>query len=333
MKKCGHKEQFRDMITSRAVAKYDNSLSNHKDKTKPMYRSKEEMVKQWKEKGGKPDKSSWFRKSGATGVFNVPASEGSKLAAVVRQVLDKGLGPKDSRIVVQERPGCSVRTNLVTSRCFPRPSCNRQFCPWYINGKNCYEACYRESVGYAARCRRCRTEQLQAGKLENEVVESIYIGESSRSLPTRCSSHFRDYRQEMKKKRTVNLTVPGGRPQNRTRVESEGEEEGKRGGEGEGGGGVSSWLADHSRTAHNSVMSPIMTEDYEFVKTGTFTKPLHRQVGEFLRISMAQTNGRIKVSRKITRKVDKELLNRQDENWSWGAKTKLTAGQRSWGSR
>ena len=92
-------------------------------------------------------------------------------------------------------------------------------------------------------------------------------------------------------------------------------------------------MADHSRTAHNSVMSPIMTEDYEFVTTGTFMKPLHRQVDEFLRISMAELNGSIKVSRKITWKVEKELLNRQDENWSWGAKTKLTAGQKSWGSR
>ena len=209
MKKCGHKEKFRDMITSRAVAKYNNSLSNHTNKTKPMYRSKEEMVKQWKEKGGKPDKSNWFGKSGATGVFNVPASEGSKLAAVVRQVLDKEMGPKNSKIVVQERPGCSVRTNLVTSRCFPRPSCNRQFCPWFINGENCYDACYRESVGYAARCRRCRTEQIQAGKLGNEVTDSVYLGESSRSLPTRSSLNFRDYRQEIKKNKGRNGTSHG----------------------------------------------------------------------------------------------------------------------------
>ena len=80
-------------------------------------------------------------------------------------------------------------------------------------------------------------------------------------------------------------------------------------------------------------MSPIMTEDYEFVTIGTFSKPLHRQVVQSLRISMAELNGKIKVSNKVTWKVEKELLNCQDENWSWGAKTKLTAGQKSWGSR
>ena len=100
-------------------------------------------------------------------------------------------------------------------------------------------------MGYAARCRRCRTEQIQAGKLGNEVTDSVYLGESSRSLPTRSSLHFRDYRQEMKKKNVkFSAAVPGGQTQNRTRVESEGEEEGER------GGGVSSCMADHSRTAN-----------------------------------------------------------------------------------
>jgi hypothetical protein len=314
-------------------------LSNHNSKRKAMYRSKEEMTRQWQEKGGKPDKADWFRKSGATGVFNVPATEGSKLAAVVRTVLDTVPGPKDSKIVVQERPGSSVRQNLVTSRCFPRASCNRPFCPWVINGENCYEACYTESVGYVARCRRCRTEQLQAGKEETEVVDVVYIGESSRSLPTRSSLHFRDYRQDIKKKRgKTDEAIPVGRKQNRTRLTSEGEEEGGgEGGErGEGGGGggeggVSSWMADHSRSTHNSVISLDFTEDYEFSVTGRFQKPLHRQVVEYLNITKAEQEGKVKINTKITWKVSKELMNRQDENWSWGQKTKLTAGQKSWG--
>ena len=319
------------MITSRAVAKYENSLANHTAKRKPMYRSKEEMVKEWQEKGGKPDKSNWFRKSGATGVFNVPATEGSKLADVVRKVLDTVPGPKDSKIAGQERPGCSVRGNLVTSRCFPRASCGRQFCPWVINGENCHKACYRESVGYAARCRRCRTTQLQSGKTENEVIDSAYIGESSRSLPSRSALHFRDYRQDMKKKSVkISVAAPGSNSQYRERVASEGED-GE--GEGEEKRGVSSWMADHCRSVHNSKVSDNLFEDYEFVTTNTYTKPLHRQVDEFLKINNAEQKGVIKINRKVTWKVNKELLNRQDENWSWGSKSKLTAGQKSWGSK
>ena len=93
------------------------------------------------------------------------------------------------------------------------------------------------------------------------VIENLWV-----MLPDAADAEQNRYkRQEMKRKNVkFSAAVPGGRTQNRTRVESEGEEEGDRGGE---GGGVSSWMADHSRTAHNSVMSPIMTEDYEFVTT------------------------------------------------------------------
>ena len=47
--------------------------------------------------------------------------------------------------------------------------------------------------------------------------------------------------------------------------------------EGEGGtaGAVSSWMADHARDKHKGVMSADPLQDYEFVKTGTFMKPLH----------------------------------------------------------
>ena len=92
-------------------------------------------------------------------------------------------------------------------------------------------------------------------------------------------------------------------------------------------------MADHCRSVHNSKVSDNLFEDYEFVTTNTYTKPLHRQVDEFLMINNAEQKGVIKINRKVTWKVNKELLNRQDENWSWGSKSKLTAGQKSWGSR
>ena len=90
-------------------------------------------------------------------------------------------------------------------------------------------------------------------------------------------------------------------------------------------------MADHSRNVHNSVISLDFTEDYEFTITGRFKKPLHRQVVEYLNITRAEQEGKVKINHKITWKVKKELMNRQDENWSWGQKTKLTAGQKSWG--
>ena len=77
MRRCGHKQEFRNMITCRAVAKYQNSLRNHLEGKKVMYRTRKEMVHQWSQEGGKPTKSDWFKKSGATGVFNVAATKDS----------------------------------------------------------------------------------------------------------------------------------------------------------------------------------------------------------------------------------------------------------------
>ena len=54
MMKCGHKQEFRNMITCRAVAKYENSLENHRSGVKVMYRKREEMISQWEREGGKP---------------------------------------------------------------------------------------------------------------------------------------------------------------------------------------------------------------------------------------------------------------------------------------
>ena len=55
--------------------------------------------------------------------------------------------------------------------------------------------------------------------------------------------------------------------------------------------------------------------DYEFAVTGTFLKPLHRQVDEHLWMQKAETTGKVKIGRGV-RKVNKSLLNRKEESWS-----------------
>ena len=129
----------------------------------------------------------------------------------------------------------------------------------------------------AGRCRRCITAQSEQGVTDDDMKHSVYLGESSRSLPSRSAFHFRDYTQEMKKKIVVEKWTSrdeegtGGRGE-RVRRGSEDEEE-------EGGVpvSVSSWMADHSRECHGGVISTNPMMDYEFEVTGTFLKPLHRQ--------------------------------------------------------
>ena len=126
-----------------------------------MYRTRKEMTKQWAEEGGKPTKSDWFRKSGATSVFNVPATKNLELALAVEEVLYTGPGPtaQGGKAKVQEKPGTSVRSSLMRANLFPRDSCGKgNRCPWTARGEACRERCYRESIGYIARCLTCRRD-------------------------------------------------------------------------------------------------------------------------------------------------------------------------------
>ena len=71
MMRCGHRFEFRSMITCRAVSKYMNSLRNHLTGKKVMYRDRLEMVQQWEKEGGKPTKTDWFQKGGGPQVSSM----------------------------------------------------------------------------------------------------------------------------------------------------------------------------------------------------------------------------------------------------------------------
>jgi hypothetical protein len=247
-------------------------------------------------------------------VFNLPATKDSKLAMAVQQVLDTVPGPTGSKIRVQERPGRSVRSTLCSANPFPRPSCGRLHCPWTQRGEDCRERCYRESVGYAARCCRCRAEQEQQGIAADEIRDQVYIGESSRSLPTRAGLHYRDYGQDIRRRAKRRRPGQGEgevEPAVRQRPASAGEEE-EEGGEGRG---VSSWMADHTRERHAGVISTDPVRDYQFEITGTFMKPLHRQVDEALRIDRAERTAKVSVGKDVWR-LSLPMLNRKHEYWA-----------------
>ena len=217
MMEAGHSQRFRDMVTSRSVARYQNSLQNHRRKERGqeggrwLYRTKEERARQWEEQGGRATKANWFRRGGHTSILNVPATVGSELADRVRKALQQTTSPPGLRPGVQERPGRSVAGILSKANPFPRQSCGRHLCPWVARGEDCKERCYRESVCYIAFCKVCRREasqeeeeelhqqhqQQQQDVEETATTETAYIGETSRSLPSRIRYHLRDYRQAM----------------------------------------------------------------------------------------------------------------------------------------
>ena len=131
---------------------------------------------------------------------------------------------------------------------------------------------------------------------EEEVEDQVYVGESSNSLPTRSESHHRDYGQDMRRQ--------GGRRRQQGGAEEE-----------EAGRGVSSWMADHSRECHGATISADPIDDYEFTVTGTFRKPLPRQVDEYLRIERAERSRKVKVGKEEW-KVKLPLMNRKHGYWA-----------------
>ena len=163
--------------------------------------------------------------------------------------------------------------------------------------------CYREGVVYLARCRRCHLQQMEEGKQEQEVVEEVYLGESSRSVVTRAREHHANYQVAMKK-----VAREGSLP--RVRVSRPGGQEEEE---------VSSWMADHTVTCHQGEVSPELMDDYDFMVIGSWIKPLQRQVEEAVRIRNAMTKGFLWLGKGKRRRkllVNKRILNRKLENFS-----------------
>ena len=199
----GHKENFRDMIISRVVAKYRNSLAKHECGIKPLYRTKVEREKVRQEAGGRAGKADWFRKTGASAVLTVPATEGGRLAEKVKEALAAAPNPSGCKTLVREQPGPSVKQALVRSNPKPRETCGRNLCPYARTGDKCRQRCYKDSISYMGRCLRCADQQRQEGKQEEHIVWETYQGETSRSIVSRAREHYDDYKTAMKKPPTT----------------------------------------------------------------------------------------------------------------------------------
>ena len=329
MMEAGHSQQFRDMVTSRSVARYQNSLKNHMRKVRGeggrwLYRTKEERERQWEEQGGRSTKANWFRKGGHTSIMNVPATLGSELANRVKGVFQETTSPMGLRPGVQERPGRSVVGTLTRSNPFPRETCGRQLCPWGARGDSCFDRCYRESICYVAFCKICQREEAETVPAQqpdtppateiSSTTKKPYFGESSRSLPTRTSSHFTDYRQTMQRSRRR----PGqDRGQEQTREMEEGE--------GEEGEETSSWMADHIREKHGGIGSDNPNDDFEFHQLGVFPKVLERQVAEAVYLEVAETRGVVRMG-PVLQKVTKDTCNRKGERFHFNPRGRQPLG-------
>ena len=96
------------------------------------------------------------------------------------------------------------------------------------------------------------------------IKDSIYIGESSRTIYTRYQQHIRDYRRAQNQSSTT-IADPAVTPTLDP---------------------MSSWMFDHSKEFHD-VPSSSMENDYSFSVLGSYRDPMTRQINEAVRINRA----------------------------------------------
>ena len=119
----GHKVSYSKMFITRVLARYETSLQNHRSGTKRMYRTKSEKEAHIRTVG-KSSKDDWFKKGGFTNCLTIPTTPGGRLAALVRESLEKCPAPGSTRTREVERG-----SQLVRSSPFPRKTCGRENCP------------------------------------------------------------------------------------------------------------------------------------------------------------------------------------------------------------
>ena len=153
--------------------------------------------------------------------------------------------------------------------------------PWVLT-KNSMQT--SKNIGCKEKCQvegvayvsRCKRCWEGAG----EEGEKVYIGESSRSVYTREQGHYTDLKSKMKS------------------------------------GKGTSWMADHIQEAHRGQWTKEAPwEDWDFSISGSYRKPLSRQLAEFLNIRKAKTRGTTQFQGKEVT-IKKEVFNTKEEWFS-----------------
>ena len=133
-----------------------------------------------------------------TATVAVPTTDEGKVKNKVVEAIKKVQGPKNTMTKVIENPGQPVMTALMSKNIFKRMNCACEFCPLKWKDSECRDDCYKENITYQATCNLCINEQLNHGIDKKFIKESVYEGETSRSLFTRVKGHVDRHKKKAK---------------------------------------------------------------------------------------------------------------------------------------
>ena len=260
----------REIVSRRILAKYKNYIYSNINEGRKIYRTKHD-----RQSDIKATKATWFRRLGATTTLRVPATKNSELAKEIRLVLGQYPGPKGTMVKVQEQPGRPLLSGLT-----PNPF-NTGKCPkgnYPLNGRPCDGNCSKENIIYTASCLICKEDQLLQGVPEKDIKESLYIGETSRTLRVRSQQHANDLNKCFR-------TNPG--------PDSD----------------LTSFMWDHNKEDHSNL--DMTKNDFQFDIISKFKDPMTRQVDEADRIQHSMSmgvhtnkTGKIKNIKSLNRKFE-----------------------------
>ena len=247
----------------------------------------------------KNDKATWFREKGATTTLMVPATTNSALAKRLRKEVANHAGPKGTSVKILERPGRPIFSTL---RAKPTEiECNNKNCPIVHSGKDCNNQCRQENILYSAHCTICRTKQEDIGIKPDNVTDSLYLGESSRTLKIRSQQHRQYYRKclrqhqqqqqnnQNKQQNNNNTTTQQQQQQQKQQQQNNQHNVQQQHKDNET---HSSFMWDHIMDKHEDHIDNIdINNDFHFQILSRHTDPMTRLVSEAMRIETALKHG------------------------------------------
>ena len=166
----GYDKKFRYEVVNSALNAYRIMEENDHNRTKPMYRTKEEILKERNETRTQK-KENWFKKGGYQSVIFVQATKDSKL----KKDYEKAIQQSKFKIKVIEQTGKPLIRMLQMSDPFRKENCGRQDCHICQSGGK--GRCYVQDVTYKIECLGC---------------DHVLNGETSISAYTRVGQHIQD---------------------------------------------------------------------------------------------------------------------------------------------
>ena len=161
--------------------------------------------------------------------------------------------------------------------------CYRGDCPLIRSVIECNNRCRIENILYTATCTKCHDDQEKMLIPSEHIIESLYIGETSRTIGVRSKQHIDDYQKCQKQSNRLDI------------LDRE----------------TSSFMWDHHIDKHeNDTIDP--NNDFKWKVLDIMKDPMTRQIREAVRIEDALNKGII-LTHEGHRKI--ENLNRKEKHF------------------